>query len=125
MFCAFEDDAHASQIVKSERRKPPRLYDAIGTHRADAGHAQQHLEGGSVDFDGEEVHVFQGPCAFRVIFLRQILSDGREFAGRKAVKTEQPICLIQPVFAQQSRTFVRQKGVSDDRHIGRVIYAFE
>lgn len=63
---AFVGDAELAQLRFAERRRFPRANDEARAARADAGDAQQLLEGCCAHFHGEEIEVVEGPVRLGV-----------------------------------------------------------
>ena len=72
--------------------------------------------------------MMQGPVAFGVqhgIKIRMLRIQ--QFLRTKAVKTQQPISLVQSMLTQKRRLGIRRREqrVFHNRHIGGIEYAFE
>ena len=116
----------AQQVIRPQLANPARLQDARDGLDAQARHAQQHFACGGIHIDRKLPPVRNRPGELRVHVERQHASRGigHDFVVRKAVKADQPVGLVEPVFAYQRRLAQRQAGgCIGDRTEGRVVDA--
>ena len=81
---------------------PGRQQAVDGAH-AEAGHAQQALAARPVDVDGKALGMRQRPGQLRIDGERQHAVLGDDLVLVEAVEAQQPVGLVEPVFAHQRR----------------------
>jgi len=100
----FEHDAQFFKAGKVEATRPAGRRDPLRASKPDARYAQQRFVRCAVDLDRELLGMVKRPVAFGIqkgIELRISLIE--QLGRRKAIKPQQPVRLVQPVFAQQRR----------------------
>ena len=80
---------------------PTRRYDPLNARHAQSRHAQQQLAIGAVDIEREQRAMLQRPGELRVYLEIEETILNRDLARVEAIKSYQPIGLIEPVLAHQ------------------------
>ena len=123
--CPFKHDPHFPQILKGESGIFSRRDNFIRSLGADSRDAEELFYARLVDLHGKILHVPKRPGAFGVVFGGEIFSRGRDLLASEAVKAQQPVRLVQPVFAQQPRARIGKKRIAYDGRVGGIIHPFE
>jgi hypothetical protein len=110
---AFKGRPHAAEVVETEAAGTAGLDNAAGGFCADAGDTEQGFVVGAVYFHRKKIQMFQGPGGFGInVGIQKRLAFVKDFPGGKMVEAQQPVRLVQPVFAYQRRTGnIRQPGI--------------
>ena len=103
-------------------------HNALGALGADPRYPKQRGFRRRVDFHRERIRVAQRPAAFGIkvgVEVRGLRIQ--QFFRFKTIIPQQPICLIQPMFAQQRRRCGqrRQTRVWYNRQVGRIKHPLE
>ena len=120
MPCPFKHDPHFPQILKGESGIFSRRDNFIRSLGADSRDAEELFHARLVDLHGKILHVPKRPGAFGVVFGGEIFSRGRDLLASEAVKAQQPVRLVQPVFAQQPRARIGKKRIAYDGRVTAV-----
>jgi hypothetical protein len=97
--------AEARQIFQPQTAPAPRPQNLADGFGAEARHAQQALAVGGVDVDGIPFAVLQRPSGFRIDMQVEHPArvDADNLLDAETVEAQQPVGLIQSVFAHQGR----------------------
>ena len=128
ILCTLEHNAHFFEIRQRQTPRAARRTNSACAFHADARHAQKLLVSTGIDIHRKFFKMMQRPVAFWVyVRVKIFLCFIQQVLGLKTIKTQKPICLIQPVFPQKRRRSgsIGQCRILHHRNISRVKHSFQ
>ena len=123
----FHLEFEADEVGETQAGVATGAEDALHIADAEAGDAEEQFAGGFVDVDREGLAVAESPGEFGVECEVEIGSGGRgDFVDFEIVEAEEPIGLVEAVFADEGWGLQRENGGGfGDGAEGGVVDAFE